>query len=206
VAVDTKSLSALLSQAQAQYNASDWGGLYTSVTSLRDVDPTYEAIKVDGLYYSALRNRGVSEIQAGNLEIGLYDFALAEDMAPIDKDADSYRQWAIMYLNAGSWWNVNWQNAVDQFASLYGMVPQLMDSSGITVTERYARALEGYGDSLQQALDWCNAVPQYVQAGTIFNIPGLNEKITQAQEYCAAPPPTPTPTVDPYAPTPTPTN
>jgi tetratricopeptide (TPR) repeat protein len=202
--VDTKSVSRLLTQAQDQYRAGDWGGLYTTVTSLRDIDPTYEPIKVDGLYYVALRNRGIADVQAGNLEIALYDFALAEDIAPIDADAQSYRSWAIMYLNAGSWWSVNWQNAVDQFASLYNILPNLMDSSHITVTERYARALIGYGDSLQQAYDWCNAVPQYEKSRSIYAVPGIDDIIVRAQEYCASPPPTPTPTVDPYAPTPTP--
>jgi len=202
--VDTKSVSRLFTQAQDQYRAGDWSGLYTTVTSLRDIDPTYEPVKVDGFYYVALRNRGITDVQAGNLEIGLYDFALAEEIAPLDADAANYRSWAIMYLNAGSWWSVNWQNAVDQFASLYNSLPNLMDSSGITVTERYARALIGYGDTLQQAYEWCNAVPQYEKSRSIYPVPGINDIITKAEEYCASPPPTPTPTVDPYAPTPTP--
>jgi len=201
---NTKSTSILLKQAQDQYNAGDWSGLYTTVLALRDIDPSYEPVKVDGLYYAALRNHGVAEIQSGNLESGLYAFALAEDIAPIDVDAESYRMWARMYLAAGSYWSVNWQMAVDQFASLYGMVPQLMDSSGITVTERYARALDGYGDYLQQTFDWCGAVTQYEKAQSIYSFPGLAEKLPQAREYCANPPATPTPTQDPNAPTPTP--
>lgn len=201
--VDTKSVGRLFTQAQDQYRAGDWGGLFTTVTSLRDIDPSYEPIKVDGFYYVALRNRGIADVQAGNLEVGLYDFALAEEIAPIDADAENYRTWAIMYLNAGSWWSVNWQNAVDQFASLYNSLPNLMDSSGITVTERYARALIGYGDSLQQAYEWCNAVPQYEKSRSIYAVPGIDDILVKAQEYCAAPPATPTPTVDPNAPTPT---
>jgi tetratricopeptide (TPR) repeat protein len=202
--VDTKSVSRLFTQAQDQYRAGDWSGLYTTVTSLRDIDPTYEPVKVDGFYYVALRNRGITDVQAGNLEIGLYDFALAEEIAPLDADAANYRSWAVMYLNAGSWWSVNWANAVDQFASLYNSLPNLMDSSGITVTERYARALIGYGDSLQQAYEWCNAVPEYEKSRSIYPVPGINDIIAKAEEYCASPPATPTPTVDPYAPTPTP--
>lgn len=201
---DTKSAPILLKQAQDQLTANDWTGLYATVSSLRDIDPTYEPIKVDGLYYAALRNHGIAQIQAGNLEMGLYDFALAEDIAPLDADAESFRSWSKMYLNAGSWWGVNWMNASDQFATLYGMVPTLRDSSGISVTERYARSLEGYGDYLQQTFDWCNAVPQYEKALSIYNIPGLADRLPQARDYCANPPATPTPTADPNAPTPTP--
>lgn len=201
---DTKSTSVLLKQAQDQYNAGDWSGLYTTVLALRDIDPSYESVKVDGLYYAALRNHGITEIQVGNLETGLYAFALAEDIAPIDVDAESYRMWARMYLQAGSYWSINWQMAVDQFASLYGMVPQLMDSSGITVTQRYAKALDGYGDYLQQTFDWCGAVSQYEKAQSIYSYPSLIEKLPQAREYCENPPATPTPTQDPNAPTPTP--
>lgn len=201
---DTKSTSLLLKQAQDQYQAGDWTGLYNTVLALRDIDPSYESVKVDGLYYAALRNHGITEIQSGNLESGLYAFALAEDIAPIDVDAESYRMWARMYLAAGSYWSVNWQMAVDQFASLYGMVPQLADSSGITVTQRYARALDGYGDYLQQTLDWCGAVSQYEKAQSIYSYPSLVEKLPQARAYCENPPPTPTPTQDPNAPTPTP--
>lgn len=201
---DTKSTSVLLKQAQDQYKAGDWTGLYNTVLALRDIDPTYEPVKVDGLYYAALRNHGIAEIQAGNLESGLYAFALAEDIAPIDVDAESYRSWARMYLAAGSYWSVNWQMAVDQFATLYGMVPQLMDSSGITVTQRYAKALDGYGDYLQQTFDWCGAVTQYEKSQSIYSYSSVAAKLPQAREYCAHPPATPTPTLDPNAPTPTP--
>ena len=133
---------------------------------------------------------------------------MAEQLAPIDKDAASYRTWAELYLNAGSWWDNNWGNAVAGFSQLYDMGLSLQDSSHITVKQRFARALEAYGDYLQATFAWCDAVPQYEKAMGIVISQTLTDKLTQARELCANPPPTPTPTLSPdeMNMTPTPTN
>lgn len=201
----TGSTTLLFNQAKAQMEGQDWEGLYTTLSAMREIDPAYKAIEVDGMWYLALRNRGIWQIQNGHLEPGMYSFALAKQIAPLDADAESYQEWARMYLNAGSNWMVDWYSAVQGFATLYPLVPQLRDASGITVTQRYARALIGYGDYLQANYDFCGAASTYRQASSIYAEPSLPEKITQADEYCAHPPPTPTPTLDPNAPTPTPT-
>jgi len=207
---DTKNLSILLNQAQAQLTGKDWPGLLATVLSMRDIDPFYEAMKVDGLYYMALRNNGIAKIKEGSLEVGIYYFSLAEQMAPIDTEADGYRQWAQMYSNAGSYWQSNMQMAATLFAELYPLVPNLVDASGITVRTRYAGALEGYGDYLQQTYLWCDAVTQYESSMGVISSEALSAKLTQAREYCSNPPPTPTPvitptaTVDPNLPTPAP--
>ena len=200
---DTRSLSVLLNQAEAQLEAQDWEGLYNTVFQLRNIDPEYEPVKVDGMFYMALRNHGIAQILKGNLEPGLYDFALAKEIAPLDRDAAGYQTWASMYLEAGSYWVINWFTAVNKFAELHPMVPQLIDSSGQSVTKRYAYALAGYGESLQQLFQYCDAVPYFEQAVGIYNDEVLPQRLAQAQEFCAEPPPTPTPTVDPKAPTPT---
>ncbi len=200
----TGSTTLLFSQAKAQLEGQDWEGLYTTLIAMREIDPAYKALEVDGMWYLALRNRGIRLIQGGQLEPGMYSFALAEHIAPLDADAESYRTWARLYLNAGSHWMVDWYAAVQGFANLYTMVPQLRDASGITVTQRYSRALIGYGDYLQENFDYCGAASTYRQASSIYAEASLPEKISQADEYCANPPATPTPTVDPNAPTPTP--
>jgi tetratricopeptide (TPR) repeat protein len=200
----TSSTTLLYNQARAQLEGQDWEGLYTTLSAMREIDPAYKAMEVDGMWYITLRNRGIRLIQGGQLEPGLYNFALAEQFAPIDADAESYRTWARMYINAGSHWMINWYAAVEGFASLYSLVPQLRDSSGITVTQRYTRALTGYGDFLQASYDFCNAAASYRQAASVLTEAGISEKITQADEYCANPPATPTPTEDPSTPTETP--
>lgn len=200
---DTRDAVAIFTQAQQQYASQDWQNLYNSINSLRDLDPTYEAVKVDGFYYLALRNVGISNITNGNLEVGLYNFAVAEKIGPLDADAESYRIWARMYLNAASNWGINWSKAVDGFSTLYGMVPSLADFNGVSVRERYARSLAGYGDYLQSTYDWCGAVSQYETSIEIMSLQSVIDILPDAREKCATPPATPTPTLDPSV-TPTP--
>ena len=202
---DTRGAAAIFAQAQQQLAAQDWQNLYVSVSSLRDLDPTYEAVKVDDMYYLALRNVAINNIKAGNLEIGIYQFSVAEQIGPIDAEADGYRQWAKMYVNAGAYWATNWANAVAGFSQLYSIVPNMIDFNGITVKQRYAQALDGYGDAFEASNDWCDAVTQYNASINIINSQTVAAKIPQAKEYCANPPATPTPTPDPNL-TPTPTN
>lgn len=192
---DTRNQATIFAQAQQQLASQDWPNLYNSVNSLRNVDPTYEALKVDAMYYLALRNVGIANIKAGNLEKGIYQFAVAEQIAPIDADANNWRQYAVMYVDGGANWGVNWQIAVNNFAILYQSYPYLSDFNGVTSKDRYANALVGLGDTLEMAptYDWCNAAVNYGAALGIESITGVSDKLSQAQEYCKNPPPTPTP-------------
>jgi len=115
----TGSTTLLFNQAKAQMEGQDWEGLYTTLSAMREIDPAYKAVEVDGMWYLALRNRGIWQIQNGHLEPGMYSFALAKQIAPLDADAESYQEWARMYLNAGSNWMVDWYSAVQGFATLY---------------------------------------------------------------------------------------
>ena len=195
--IDTGSLNKVYDQATGYFAAQDWANLLNAVLSLRNTDPTYKAIQVDGLYYIALRNMGIINISNGNLEKGLYDFSVAEQIGPIDQDAASYRQWARMYLNAASYYGVNWQAAMSGFYELYNMVPNMIDFNNVTVRERYARSIAGYGDYLQSTYDWCGAVTQYEASTGIMSLQYVIDGLPDAREKCANPPATPTPTLEP---------
>ncbi len=198
---DTRGAAAILQTAEGQFASQDWRGLYTSINSLRDLDPTYEAVKADGLYYIALRNVGILDISNGYMEKGLYDFSVAEKIAPLDADAESYRTWARMFLSSAASYEVVWSRSVDGFATLYNMVPNMIDFNGITVREYYARSLAGYGDFLQSTYDWCGAVTQYEASQGIMTLQRVIDILPDARDKCANPPPTPTP---PSEETPTP--
>lgn len=208
---DTASVSVLFNQAQNQLKAKDWEGLYTTLDKMRFIDPEYESVKADGMLYMALRNRGIIQIQTGHLEPGLYSFALASQIAPIDTDAEGYYTWASRYLKAASYGLVDefLDDAVAQFSELYALVPNLRDASGITVSQRYAQSLVYLGDYYQRNSDYCGAVPIYQQAAGIYALTSLAEKIPQAEEYCKNPPvieiPTAEATPQPAAATPQPT-
>jgi len=202
---DTRGAQAIFQSAQLQIAAQDWSGLYTSVLSLRNTDPSYESVKVDGMYYMALRNMGIANIQQGNLEIGIYQFTEAEKLGPIDSEAVKWRTWATYYVNGASCWDVLWDVAVQNFQYLYQSAPSLADFNGVTATDRYAQSLEGYGDSLQSTGNYCDAVGQYESSLSVKASETVSGKYNQAVEYCKNPPATPTPTMNPDW-TPTPTN
>lgn len=190
---DTRGAAAIFQTAQQLYAAQDWRNLYNSINSLRDLDPTYEPVKTDGMYYMALRNVGILNISNGNMEKGLYDFSVAEKIGPLDKDAESYRTWARMFLNSAAGYGVVWSRAVDGFSTLYNMVPNMIDFNGTTVKEYYARSLAGYGDYLQSTFDWCGAVTQYEASQSIMNLQSVADILPDARDKCANPPATPTP-------------
>lgn len=194
---DTRGAAAIFATAKQQMAAQDWRSLYTSINSLRDLDPTYEAVQADGLYYLAMRNMGIINISNGNMEKGLYNFSVAEKIGPLDADAESYRTWARMFLNAAAGYEVVWSRAVDGFATLYNMVPNMIDFNGITVREYYARSLAGYGDFLQSTYDWCGAVTQYEASQGIMSLQRVIDLLPDAREKCANPPATPTPEATP---------
>jgi tetratricopeptide (TPR) repeat protein len=194
--LDTRNQSTIFAQAQQQLASEDWQNLYVTVNALRNVDPTYEALKVDGMYYLALRNVGIANIKAGNLEMGIYQFAVAEQIAPIDADAVNWRQYAVMYIDGEANWGVNWQVAVNNFSILYQSLPYFSDFNGVTSKDRYANSLVGLGDTLETTYNWCDAATNYGESMGIMTIAGVSDKLSQAQEYCKNPPATPTPEGD----------
>ncbi len=55
-------VTALLSAPGADLCARNWDDIINQLDSLRKADITYHAAEVDGMYYIALRNRGVCKI------------------------------------------------------------------------------------------------------------------------------------------------
>ena len=104
------------------------------------------AVKVDGLYYLAYRNRGIYRIQVeGNLEGGIFDFNRAELFGPVDIEASNYRQWSEWYLTGVSFWDLDWEQAVSYFSLVAPSAPNLSDSSFFTASARLATAQVNYG-------------------------------------------------------------
>ena len=180
-----------------------WEALLITVNQMRNLDPSYEAIKVDGLYYIALRYYGIANINSGKLEEGIYYLTMAETIAPLDSDAESWKYQARAILIAGSWYGINWQNAADGFYDIYRNFPNAVDLSCKSVKELYSNSIEGIGDTYMSAYDYDYAATQYQSANEIYPSTRLDGKIQLALEYFANPPATPTPTIDPFAPTPT---
>lgn len=215
---DMRGVEEVYNQAVNQVKNQQWAQAFDSLQALRNLDPHYKAVDVDGMYYIVLRYRGVEMIlNEGNLESGIYNLTLAERFAPIDVDAASYRTWARYYLNGASYWGIDWGRVVTIFAEIYPAFPNLRDGSNMTATERYRVAAIKYADQLMLAEEYCQAKDMYMNALNLSPDSLVQTASDEAGRKCdeanSAPPPepentvTPTPTseVPPSADTPEPT-
>lgn len=179
--------------------AEEWHEAITAMDLLRQKSLEYRPVDVDGLYYIALRNRGVEKILTeGSLEPGIYDLSLAERFAPLDGEADGYRTWARLYLTGASYWDINWEQVVYYFSQVQPAFPYLRDGSGMTATDRYRIGLLKYGDQLALSGEWCKAKEYYDLSFTLGDDVSIHPTATYIYEQCAkpqeptSPPPEPT--------------
>jgi hypothetical protein len=205
---DFRPVEQLFSQAQAQFASSDWNGTIDTLLALRQADITYNVVRVDGMLYLALRSRGLQKItEQSNLEGGMYDLSLAERFAPLDKDADSYRNLARLYMIGSSFFGASPAQAVYFFGMVAAAAPYLRDASGWTARERYRESLIQLADLLAAKEDWCAAQANYDLALSIRADAATQDKAFNALQKCVAATVTPpTATLPPsLTPTPTPT-
>ncbi len=195
----------LFTQAQSLLTSRDWTGTIDTLLLLRKNYPDYMAVKVDGMLFVALRNRGVDKIaQSHDLEGGNYDLTLAERFGPLDAEARNWRDWADMYIRGASFWDVDWAQAVYYFSQLADAAPNLSDSSGWTASNRYLDALLGYGDWFAANGQWCDAQAQYDTYMSMMASQQVEPTAVYASNKCTQaknpPPPPPAPVTE----TPTP--
>jgi hypothetical protein len=187
--VDDTNYEALLAQAKQLVTAQQWQNALTVLDTLRAKDASFHTVDVDGMYYYSLRNLGVDMIKAGNLEGGIYELSLAERFGPLDNVAHILRDSARAYINAASFWELDWKRAAEQFYALNGS--GIWDGT-MTATERYKIAAISYGDQLYADEQFCEAYEQYSSAETA----GALDEQAQGrshQAYLACYPPTGTP-------------
>ena len=173
---DLRGIQVIFDAAQAALNASDWDGTISNLDSLRKTDPTYRTAEVDGMYFMALRQRGVGKITAAcqdtNLEGGIYDLTLAEHFigdGNLDSVAQSLRTYARLYIIGASFWDQDWVQAQSFFAQVMTGYPNMSDSSCLSATKRWYQATINYAEQLLSAGDPCGAEEQYASALTVDN-------------------------------------
>lgn len=182
---DLRGRDELYSQAQSLMSAGEWNSAIEALLSLRQKYPEYMAIDVDGMLYIALRNRGIDKIAVeADLEGGTYDLTLAERFGPLDAEAKNWRDWAELYIRGASFWDVDWAQAVLYFSQLAPSAPNLRDASGWTASDRYLKALLGYGDWLSANGQWCMARDQYDLYLTLIADPQVEPTAQNAVNKC----------------------
>ena len=171
---DLRGAQEIYTTALQLLNSSDWNGAITNLDSLRKASPTYRTAEVDGMYFMALRQRGVEKIttacQNVNLEGGIYDLTLAEHFVGtgnMDSVAESLRTYARLYIIAASFWDQDWLQAQNFFAQVMTGYPNMSDSSCLSSTRRWVQATIKVADQLAAGGDFCAAAAQYASALTV---------------------------------------
>jgi len=191
---DLRGEEQIFNHADLLLKSSQWSAAIETLDILRKQNLDYRPLEVDGMYYTALRFRGLDKIIIeGNLEGGIYDLTLAEQFAPIDKDADGFRSWARYYLTGSSFWDVNWSQVVYYFGQVYSALPNLRDGAGWTATERFRVGSIRLGDEFMAQERYCEGRDQYQLALSVGNDNALAPTATKAQLLCAPPTSTPAP-------------
>lgn len=198
---DLRGEEELFTQARQNLLNSEWDTAIQTLIVLRNLNLKYKALEVDGIFFIALRYRGVARISNGELEPGMYDLTLAEQFGPLDQYAVGLRSFSRTYLSGASFWEVDWEKSVGYFEQIYKIVPNLRDSSNITASERYRIGLARWGDWLLVRNDPCLAQDKYNLSLTVSWDTAIAEKYNQAEQACIA---AQTPTPGPPTETPTP--
>jgi tetratricopeptide (TPR) repeat protein len=167
-------VTGLLSASSANLCSRNWDDIITKLDTLRKDDITYHAAEVDGMYYMALRNRGVCKIYPQayepnascadlniNLEGGIYDLTQAERFGPLDATASALRTWARTYITGSSFWDQDWTQVLNYFGQVMANYPNLSDSTCTSASERFRQATLGYAQQLLDKGDYCGAEEQF---------------------------------------------
>ena len=161
---DMRGVESVFANAEQLINAGDWTNALAALDQLRKDDPNYRTAEVDGMYYFSLRQNGYDKItKIGDLEGGIYFLTLAERFGPLDRIANNLRGNARLYIIAASFWEINWEQAVNYFGQLASYAPNIWhDASNMTAGERYRIALMRYGDEFFDNNDACRAYELYL--------------------------------------------
>ena len=194
---DTRNTEELFLQARQQAANKEWKAAIDSLDALRQIDRTYRAVQVDGLYATALRNRGIARINGGQLEPGIYDITQAGLYGPLDKDAIATSNIARYYLTGAAAWGVDWPKVLEFFAQFYPTAPGLRDATGMSAAERFRKGSILYANKLMVEENPCDAAYHYQNALNVSADDSTAAKLADANNKCAPPTEVPAPTNPP---------
>lgn len=174
---DLRGVEAIYANLKEALSLQDWDTVLTNLDSLRKTDPAYKTAEVDGLYYLALRMRGVDKIilEEGencpdlNLEGGIYDLTQAERFGTLDAVAEGLRTFSRLYIIGASYWDQDWDQVQLIFDQVRAGNPYLRDSSCMTATERWRFASIKRAEILLDAGDFCGAEEQFNLAFSVVS-------------------------------------
>jgi len=182
---------ALYREAQSHYEAEKWQEAAATLTSLRQIDPTYEAEQVEGMLFESRYRAGMALLEEGDFELGIFYLDRAVALRPLDEEASAERRLAKQYVEALSYWGADWDACIAQFEELYRTAPEYRD-----VFQRLYQAHVRYAQAWKSQGEMCPAVEQYDQALRLLNSANVEEERARAAEICRNATPTPVPTIE----------
>lgn len=182
---DMRGNEELFNQAQQAVLNSDWDAAMDTLLALRQKDPAYRPVDIDGLLFLSLRNRGKDKIVHADLESGIYDLTLASNFGPIDAEAQGLLNWAQLYITGASFWDLDWEQVVYYFAQVAPQMPNLTDGSGMNASERLRLGYFGLGNSQAAQGQYCKAVQSYTQSLAIAPDPAVQAALGTAEKECS---------------------
>jgi tetratricopeptide (TPR) repeat protein len=176
----------LLVQAQASYDGEDWVAAARTLTQLRALDPLHEQEPVEQMLFQSLYRAGQAYLAEDQLEVGISYLDQAIALRPIDADAVLQRNLAIRYLDALTYWGVNWDLCIQRLEALYATAPDYKD-----VAQRIFRAHIEHGDDFAGHGEMCPAEIQYSRALRMYADARVEQKRASAAQVCLVATPVP---------------
>ena len=184
----------LYEEAVARFAQGQWDQALDTLEKLRQLDESYEQEAVQDMTFRALSTRAIQLVNEDSLEEALRYFDRALEMRPDDDSLGAQRRMAALYQTGQSYWEADWQRAIDTYLDLYALNAEYKDTK-----QRLHDAYVSYGDSLAEDGQWCLAREHYAEAIAIIPQQSTEQKRVNAHTHCvtATPTPLPTPTAKP---------
>ncbi len=180
----------LYRQIADHYEAEQWQDAAAALIQLRAFDPTYEAENVKEMLYTSVYSAGMTLLNEGNFEEGIFYLDRAVALRPLDEETLTQRSLAIQYMTALGYWGVDWDRCIDRFEQLYIAAPNYQD-----VFRRLYLAHVAYADAWYAQEEMCPAEEQYTLALQLLVDPAIEQKRDEATALCLVATPTPIPPI-----------
>jgi tetratricopeptide (TPR) repeat protein len=174
----------LFNEGQAFYNSQDWSNAINRLEEVRGIDPTFRAIEVQEMLYTAYSTLGLAYIRGERIEEGLFLLEQAEQIRPLDDLTAGERYLARLYSTGHLYWGLNWRVVIDNFVAIYELAPNYRD-----VFPKLTEAYVEYGKQLVQSGAACDAVQQYDNSLALKEDQVVRDLKREAEEACANPTP-----------------
>lgn len=182
---DFSSYEGMFTSAQDAFSRGDWISTLDILTQLRGEDPEYRLDEVNSMMGPSLRNQGMDNLFAADLEQGIYALTLAEGFGPLDAQAASWRQSAAYFIFANSYFGLDWSLATEYFG-------QICQANIWGACTKYGLSAKEYASELAEE-DYCLSSYYFDQAFGYVNPDGVEPTATEVAILCAtvtAPAPT----------------